>query len=50
LTHLSPVLKIAIPDLDETVVYVQNRLEESERDMLILMKMVKKRLEMKKEF
>jgi V/A-type H+-transporting ATPase subunit D len=42
--------KIAIPDLDETVVYVQNRLEESERDMLILMKMVKKRLEMKKEF
>jgi V/A-type H+-transporting ATPase subunit D len=42
--------KIAIPDLDETVVHVQNRLEESERDMLILMKMVKKRLEMKKEF
>ena len=41
--------KIAIPDLDETVTYVQNRLEESERDMLILMKMVKKRLEMKKE-
>lgn len=42
--------KIAIPDLDETVVHVQNRLEESERDMLILMKMVKKRLEIKKEF
>ena len=42
--------KIAIPDLDETAAYVQNRLEESERDMLILMKMVKKRLEMKKEF
>lgn len=42
--------KIAIPDLDETAAYVQNRLEESERDMLILMKMVKKRLQMKKEF
>jgi V/A-type H+-transporting ATPase subunit D len=37
--------KIAIPDLEENVRYIQNRLEESERDMFILMKMVKKRLE-----
>jgi len=39
--------KIAIPELEETVNYIENRLEESERDMLILMKMVKKRLEKK---
>lgn len=37
--------KIAIPDLEENVRYIQNRLEESERDMFILMKMVKKRLD-----
>jgi V/A-type H+-transporting ATPase subunit D len=37
--------KIAIPDLEENVRYIQNRLEESERDMFVLMKMVKKRLE-----
>ena len=36
--------KIAIPDLEQTVAYVQNRLEENERDMFILMKMVKNRL------
>ena len=36
--------KIAIPDLEESVHYVQNRLEENDRDMFILMKMVKSRL------
>lgn len=41
--------KIAIPDLDESVSYIQNRLEETERDMFVLMKMVKTRLENKKE-
>ncbi len=41
--------KIAIPDLDENVSYIQNRLEETERDMFVLMKMVKTRLENKKE-
>jgi V/A-type H+-transporting ATPase subunit D len=40
--------KIAIPELKETVDYIQNRLEENERDMIILMKMVKNRLEEKK--
>jgi V/A-type H+-transporting ATPase subunit D len=37
--------KIAIPDLEQTLHFVQNRLEENERDMFVLMKMVKKRLE-----
>ncbi len=37
--------KIAIPDLEETVNYIQNRLEENEREMFTLMKMVKERLE-----
>ncbi len=41
--------KIAIPDLAESVSYIQNRLEETERDMFVLMKMVKTRLENKKE-
>ncbi len=41
--------KIAIPELDETLEYIQNRLEENERDMFVLMKMVKNRLEKKKE-
>jgi V/A-type H+-transporting ATPase subunit D len=41
--------KIAIPDLNETVDFIRNRLEENERDMFILMKMVKERLERKKE-
>jgi V/A-type H+-transporting ATPase subunit D len=36
--------KIAIPDLEQTVAFIQNRLEENERDMFILMKMVKNRL------
>ncbi|MFW6360713.1 MAG: V-type ATP synthase subunit D, partial [Spirochaetota bacterium] len=41
--------KIAIPDLKETVAYINNRLEENERDMFVLMKMVKDRLEKKEE-
>lgn len=36
--------KIAIPDLEESVHYIQGRLEENERDMFTLMKMVKNRL------
>ncbi|PKL25899.1 MAG: V-type ATP synthase subunit D [Spirochaetae bacterium HGW-Spirochaetae-3] len=36
--------KIAIPELDESLHYIQNRIEESERDMFVLMKMVKDRL------
>ncbi len=36
--------KIAIPDLEESLGYIQNRLEESERDMFVLMKLVKDRL------
>ena len=40
--------KIAIPDLRDTVSYIQSRLEENERDMFVLMKMVKERLEKKR--
>jgi V/A-type H+-transporting ATPase subunit D len=40
--------KIAIPDLQDTVNYIQGRLEENERDMFVLMKMVKENLEKKK--
>ena len=40
--------KIAIPDLQETVHYIQSRLEENERDMFTLMKLVKENLEKKK--
>lgn len=40
--------KIAIPDLKETVDYIESRLEESERDMFVLMKLVKERLETQK--
>ncbi|MBN1525935.1 MAG: V-type ATP synthase subunit D [Spirochaetales bacterium] len=40
--------KIAIPDLKETVTMIQNRLEENERDMFMLMKLVKGRLEAKR--
>ncbi|TFH03878.1 MAG: V-type ATP synthase subunit D [Spirochaetales bacterium] len=39
--------KIAIPELDETVAMIQDRLEENERDMFVLMKLVKSRLEAK---
>ncbi|HDQ14067.1 MAG TPA: V-type ATP synthase subunit D [Sediminispirochaeta sp.] len=41
--------KIAIPELQESVDYINNRLEENERDMFVLMKMVKDRLEKKEE-
>ncbi|MCK5154852.1 MAG: V-type ATP synthase subunit D [Spirochaetales bacterium] len=41
--------KMAIPQLSETVDYIKNRLEENERDMFVLMKMVKDRLEKKKK-
>ncbi len=37
--------KIAIPDLANTLQYIRNRLEENERDMFVLMKQVKARLE-----
>ncbi len=40
--------KIAVPDLKDTVHYVQGRLEENERDMFVLMKMVKRNLERRK--
>jgi len=36
--------KIAIPELRANVLFIQNRLEENERDMFVLMKMVKSRL------
>jgi V/A-type H+-transporting ATPase subunit D len=36
--------KIAIPELHDAVRYIQNRLEENDRDMFVLMKMVKNRL------
>jgi V/A-type H+-transporting ATPase subunit D len=41
--------KIAIPELRETTAVIQDRLEENERDMFVLMKMVKSRLESRKE-
>jgi V/A-type H+/Na+-transporting ATPase subunit D len=41
--------KIAIPNLRDSVAYIQTRLEENERDMFVLMKLVKERLEKKKE-
>jgi V/A-type H+-transporting ATPase subunit D len=40
--------KIAIPEYKAAVHLIQNRLEESERDMFVLMKMVKANLEKKK--
>jgi len=40
--------KIAIPDLKETVRFIKSRLEENERDMFILMKMVKENLDRKR--
>ncbi len=39
--------KIAIPELKESVKVIQDRLEENDRDMFVLMKMVKSRLEKK---
>jgi len=40
--------KIAIPDLKEAVRFIESRLEENERDMFILMKMVKENLDRKR--
>ena len=40
--------KIAIPDISETLAHIESRLEESERDMFVLMKKVKSRLERKR--
>jgi V/A-type H+-transporting ATPase subunit D len=37
--------KIVIPDLRETVAFTRARIEESERENFILMKMVKDRME-----
>ncbi len=37
--------KIAIPQLSDQVHFIQHRLEENERDMFVLMKKVKERLE-----
>jgi V/A-type H+-transporting ATPase subunit D len=37
--------KIAIPNLRDTVSFIENSLEEYERDMLTLMRIVKERLE-----
>jgi V/A-type H+-transporting ATPase subunit D len=37
--------KIAIPNLRDTVSYIESSIEEYERDMFTLMRMVKKRLE-----
>jgi V/A-type H+-transporting ATPase subunit D len=41
--------KVAIPDLRETVNSIRNSIEEYERDMFTLMKMVKERLEERKK-
>ena len=41
--------KIAIPDLKKSVEYIRGRLEETERDSFVLMKMVKERLEKKED-
>ena len=41
--------KISIPDLEQTVGFIQNRLEENERDTFVLMKLVKSRLEAKEQ-
>ncbi|MFW6180419.1 MAG: V-type ATP synthase subunit D [Spirochaetota bacterium] len=41
--------KIAIPDLRETVAFVQGAIEEYEREMFTLMKMVKERLERRRQ-
>lgn len=41
--------KIAIPDLQDTVSYIESRIEENERDSFVLMKMVKERLDVKRE-
>ncbi len=39
--------KIAIPQLREQVSFIQSRLEENERESFVLMKVVKRQLEIK---
>ena len=39
--------KIAIPEYQRAVRYIENRLEENERDAVILLKKIKERLETK---
>jgi V/A-type H+-transporting ATPase subunit D len=39
--------KVAIPELEESVKVIAERLEENEREMFVLMKMVKDRLSRK---
>jgi len=41
--------KIAIPDHEESIKYIEDTLEESEREMFATLKLVKERLEQKKE-
>ncbi len=41
--------KIAIPDYKETIKFIEERLEEAEREAFFLMKVIKKRLEKKKK-
>lgn len=41
--------KIAIPDYKDTIKYIDERLEESEREAFFLMKLIKKRLEKKRK-
>ncbi len=41
--------KIAIPDYVATIKYIEERLEESERESFFLMKLIKKRLEKKRK-
>jgi len=49
LKKVNALEKIAIPNLNETVHYIQSRLEENERDMFVLMKLVKGNLEKKRQ-
>ena len=41
--------KIAIPNLRDTVSFIEDNLEEYERDMMTIMRMVKERLEKQKQ-
>ena len=40
--------KIALPDYDESIKYIQDTLEENERDSFAVLKLVKERLEKKR--
>ena len=41
--------KIAIPDLSDAVRYIESRLEQGDRDMFVLMKLVKENLDTKRQ-